>query len=88
MTANGKFGTSGVLVQVLVEMENKNVLEVFVLHPHIRVESAMALASKHEIVISKNVKVIIQSIVIFEIDVITLFTKLLRLLDLYDIFDS
>ena len=88
MTANGKFGTSGVLVQVLVEMENKNVLEVFVFHPHIRVESAMALASKHEIVISKNVKVIIQSIVIFEIDVITLFTKLLRLLDLYDIFDS
>ena len=61
MTANGKLGTIGPLAQILVEMGNKSVLEVFLFHRHIGVERAMALASKHEIVISKSVKVMIIS---------------------------
>ena len=69
LTANGKPGTIGALAQILVEMENKGVLEAFLLHQHIGVERAMALASKHEIVISKNVKVIIYLIMAFERDV-------------------
>ena len=42
-------------------MENKSVLEASLFQRHIEVERALALASKHEIVISKSVKVMIIS---------------------------
>ena len=61
MTVNGKLGAIGALAHLLVAMENKSVLEASLFQRHIEVERALALASKHEIVISKSVKVMIIS---------------------------